>query len=120
MPSLSSPAPIAVIAARLDAGPTARALQACSERLAPAGYYLATAPWQEQAVLPLLDGLRPAAALVVGPLEAPALRAALSALEIPVVETWIASPQTLDSAVAIDNAEAGRTAARHLAERRHP
>ena len=120
MSSLPSPAPIAVIAPRLDAGPTARALQACSERLGPAGYYLAAAPWQDVTTLPLLEALLPAAALVVGPLEDAALRAALTALEVPVVETWIASQQALDSAVAIDNAEAGRMAARHLAEKRHP
>ena len=120
MPSLPSPAPIALIAARLDAGPAARAIQACGERLAPAGYYLAAAPWQDAGMLPRLEALRPVAALVIGPLEDPALRAALAALEIPVVETWSASPQTLDSAVAIDNIEAGRKAARHLAEKRHP
>ncbi|MDH0681951.1 LacI family DNA-binding transcriptional regulator [Achromobacter animicus] len=120
MSSLPSPTPIAVIAPRLDAGPTARALQACGERLGPAGYYLAAAPWQDVATLPLLEALHPAAALVVGPLEDAGLRAALTALEVPVVETWIASQQTLDSAVAIDNTEAGRTAARHLAEKRHP
>ncbi|KQZ96432.1 MAG: LacI family DNA-binding transcriptional regulator [Achromobacter sp.] len=120
MPSLTPPAPIALIAARLDAGPAARALQACTERLGPAGYYLAAAPWQAAATLPLLEALRPAAALAIGPLEDAALRAALAALEIPVVETWSESPQTLDSAVAIDNAEAGRMAARHLAEKRHP
>lgn len=119
MPCLPSPAPIAVIAARLDAGPTARALQACSERLGPAGYYLAAAPWHDAAALPRLEALRPAAALVVGPLDNAALRATLAALEIPVVETWSLSPQMLDSAVAIDNAEAGRMAARHLAEKRH-
>ncbi|WP_191577575.1 substrate-binding domain-containing protein [Achromobacter insolitus] len=120
MPSLPSPAPIVVIAARLDAGPTARALQACSERVASAGYYLSVGPWHEPAALALLDGLRPAATLVIGPADSPTLRTALSALEVPIVETWIACPQTLDSAVAIDNAEAGRMAARHLADKRHP
>jgi len=120
MHALPSPAPVAVIALRLDAGPAARALQAGGERLAPAGYFLAAAPWQDAGTLPLLEALRPAAALVIGPLEDAALRAALTAMEIPVVETWSASPQTLDSAVAIDNAEAGRVAARHLADKRHP
>ncbi|EHK66863.1 LacI family DNA-binding transcriptional regulator [Achromobacter arsenitoxydans] len=119
MPPLPAPVPIALIAPRLDAGPAARAIQACSERIASAGYYLAAAPWHDPQALPLLTELRPAAALVIGPLEDPALRAALAALEIPVVETWTASPQTLDSAVALDNAEAGRMAARHLAEKRH-
>ena len=69
MPSLPSPAPIAVIAARLDAGPTARALQACSERLAPAGYYLAAAPWHDAAALPLLEAVAEEVVAADGPLE---------------------------------------------------
>ncbi|QVQ25613.1 LacI family DNA-binding transcriptional regulator [Achromobacter deleyi] len=119
MPSLPPLSPIALIAPRLDSGPAAQATQACSELLAPAGYYLAAAPWQDARTLPLLAELRPAAALIIGPLDDSGLRAALAALEIPVVETWSASAQALDSAVVIDNAEAGRMAARHLAEKRH-
>ncbi|WP_313623703.1 substrate-binding domain-containing protein [Achromobacter sp.] len=119
MSSLPSPAPIALIAPRLDAGPAAQAIQACGELLGPAGYYLAAAPWHSAATLPRLEALRPVAALVIGTLEDPALRAALIALEIPVVETWSASAQAMDSVVAIDNVEAGRMAARHLAEKRY-
>lgn len=119
MPSLPPPAPIAVIASRLDAGPAARAIQACGELLAPAGYYLAHAPWQGAGTLPRLEALRPVAILAIGPLEDPELRSVVAGLEIPIVETWSASPQTLDSVVAIDNAEAGRMAARHLAEKRY-
>ncbi|CAB3687528.1 LacI family DNA-binding transcriptional regulator [Achromobacter pestifer] len=111
--------PIALIVPRLDAGPASRAIQASAERLAPAGYYLAAGPWHEAAMQPQLAALRPAAALVMGPLDDPGLRAALAALEIPVVETWSAAAQPLDSAVVIDNEEAGRAAARHLAEKRH-
>ena len=119
MPSLPPLRPIALIAPRMDAAPASRAVQACAERLAPAGYYLAAGPWQDVQMLPQLAALRPAAALVIGPLDDPALRAALAALEIPVVETWSASNRPLDSAVVIDNEEAGRAAARHLAEKRH-
>jgi LacI family gluconate utilization system Gnt-I transcriptional repressor len=120
--------PITLIAPRLDWAPAARAIQACAELLMPAGYYLAAGPWREAQAR--LGELRPAAALVIGPLDDPALRAALATLEIPIVETWIASAQPLDSAVVVDNAEAGRMAARHLAaktpctrrlrQRRHP
>ncbi|CUJ56002.1 substrate-binding domain-containing protein [Achromobacter xylosoxidans] len=119
MSSLPSPAPIALIAPRLDAGPAARAIQACGELLGPAGYYLAAAPWHSAATPPRLEALRPVAALAIGPLEDPALRAALVALEIPVVETWSAPARAMDSVVAIDNVEAGRMAARHLAEKRY-
>ncbi|OAE50607.1 transcriptional regulator [Achromobacter insolitus] len=119
MPSLPLPRPIALIAPRLDWAPAARAMQACTELLLPAGYYLAAGPWQEAASLPRLGDLHPAAALIIGPLDNPALRNAVAALEIPVVETWSASAQPLDSAIVIDNEEAGRMAARHLAAKRH-
>jgi len=119
MSSLPPPRPIALIAPRLDGGPAARAIQACAERLLPAGYYLAAGPWQDAQTLPLLGDLRPAAALVIGPVDDPALRASLAALEVPVVETWSASAQPLDGAIVVDNAEAGRMAARHLAAKRH-
>lgn len=119
MSSLPTLRPVALIAPRLDAGPAGRAIQACAERLAPAGYYLAAGPWHDAAMLPQLAVLRPAAALVIGPLDELVLRAGLAALEIPVVETWSASARPLDSAVVIDNEEAGRAAARHLAEKRH-
>ncbi len=118
MSCLPAPRPIALIAPRLDAAPAARAIQACADRLAPAGYYLAAGPWHEPALMSQLALLRPAAALVVGPLDDPQLRAALAALEIPVVETWSLSEPPLDSAVIIDNAEAGRQAARHFADKR--
>ncbi len=119
MSSLPPPRPIALIAPRLDWAPAARAIQACAELLLPAGYYLAAGPWHEAQSLPLLGDLRPSAALVIGPLDDSALRTALASLEIPVVETWSASPQPLDGAVVVDNAEAGRMAARHLAAKRH-
>lgn len=118
MSSLSVPRPIALIAPRLDAAPASRAIQACADRLAPAGYYLAAGPWHDPALLPRLALLCPAAALVMGPLDDPQLRAALAALEVPVVETWSLSDAPLDSAVTVDNAEAGRQAARHFAEKR--
>jgi len=119
MAPLPPPRPIALIAPRLDAGPASRAVQACAERLAPAGYYLAAAPWGGAPGLSLLSELRPAAALVIGPLDDPGLRSTVAALEIPVVETWSASAQPLDGAIVIDNMEAGRLAARHLAAKRH-
>ncbi|MFY2567236.1 substrate-binding domain-containing protein [Achromobacter ruhlandii] len=119
MSTLPLPRPIALIAPRLDAGPAARAVQACAERLAPAGYYLAAAPWRDTALLPLLTPLAPAAALVIGPLDDPQLRAAVAALEIPVVETWSPPAAPLDSLITVDNAEAGRQAARHFAEKGH-
>jgi len=119
MASLPSPRPIALLAPRLDAGLAARAMQACAERLAPAGYYLAAAPWRGAPGLALLGELRPAAALVIGPLDDPGLRSTVAALEIPLVETWSASAQPLDGAVVIDNEEAGRMAARHFAAKRH-
>ena len=119
MASLPPPRPIALIAPRLDTGLAARAMQACAELLAPAGYYLAAAPWQGAPGLSLLNELRPAAALVIGPLDDPGLRSTVAALEVPVVETWSASAQPLDGALVIDNAEAGRQAARHLAAKRH-
>ncbi|WZB77428.1 hypothetical protein WJ972_23580 [Achromobacter insuavis] len=93
MSTLPVPRPIALIAPRLDHAPAARAVQACAERLAPAGYYLAAAPWRDPSLLPLLGNLAPAAALVIGPLDDPALRAAVAALEIPVVETWFRPPR---------------------------
>ncbi|WYX52259.1 substrate-binding domain-containing protein [Achromobacter xylosoxidans] len=55
----------------------------------------------------------------IGPLDDPQLRAAVTALEIPVVETWSLPATPLDSLVTIDNTEAGRLAARHLAEKDH-
>lgn len=119
MSSLPTLRAIALIAPRLDAGPALRAIQACAERLAPAGYYLAAGPWHDAQMLPQLAALRPAAALVIGPLDEPAVRECVAALEIPVVETWSASAHPLDSAVVIDNEEAGRAAARHLSEKRH-
>ena len=119
MASLLPPRPIALIAPRLDAAPAARAMQACAEALAPAGYYLAAAPWQDPAALAMLDALRPAAALVIGPLDDPGLRAAVAALKIPLVETWSASAQPPDGAVVVGNEEAGRRAARHFAAKRY-
>lgn len=119
MPALPPLRPIALISPRLDAGPASRAIQACADRLAPEGYYLAAGPWHDAAMLPQLEALRPAAVLVIGPLDEPALRAGVAALDVPVVETWSASAQPLDSAVAVDNEEAGRAAARHLAEKRY-
>lgn len=119
MSTLPFPRPIALIAPRLDHAPAARAVQACAERLAPAGYYLATAPWRDPSLLPLLGPLAPAAALVIGPLDDPQLRAAVAALEIPVVETWSPPAAPLDSLITLDNAEAGRQAARHFAEKGH-
>ncbi|BEG76761.1 LacI family DNA-binding transcriptional regulator [Achromobacter xylosoxidans] len=119
MASLPPPRPIALIAPRLDVGLAARTMQACAELLAPAGYYLAAAPWQGAPGLSLLGELRPTAALVIGPLDDPGLRSAVAALEVPVVETWSASAQPLDGALVIDNPEAGRMAARHLAAKRH-
>ncbi|MCY1211794.1 HTH-type transcriptional repressor PurR [compost metagenome] len=119
MASLPPPRPIALIAPRLDAAPAARAIQACAELLAPAGYYLAAAPWQDAPGPSLLGELRPAAALVIGPLDDPGLRSAVASLEIPLVETWSASAQPLDGAIMIDNVEAGRMAARHLAAKGH-
>lgn len=119
MSLLPPPRLVALIAPRLDAGPASRAIQACAQRLAPEGYFLTAGPWHDPTMLPQLAALRPAAALVIGPLDEPALRAGLAALEIPVVETWSASAHPLDTAVVIDNEEAGRAAARHLAEKRH-
>lgn len=119
MTTLPSPRPIALIAPRLDLAPAARAVQACAERVAPAGYYLAAGPWHDASLLPLLAQLTPAAVLVIGPLDDPQLRAAVMALETPVVETWSLPAAPLDSVVTIDNAEAGRQAARHLAEKGH-
>ncbi len=119
MPALPSPRPIALLAPRLDYAPAARAIQACAERLAPAGYYLAAGPWRDASLLPRLAQLAPAAALAIGPLDDPPLRAAVAALEIPVVETWSAPAAPLDSLVTADNTEAGRLAARHLAEKGH-
>lgn len=119
MPASSSPRLIALIAPRLDAGPHSRAIQAAADRLAPEGYFLMAGPWHDPALLPQLAALGPAGALVMGPLDDPALRLSLAALEIPVVETWSASAHPLDTAVVIDNEEAGRAAARHLAEKRH-
>ena len=76
----------------------------------PAGKELT--PWAiRRAVGVVLDTL--------GPLDDPQLRAAVTALEIPVVETWSLPATPLDSLVTIDNAEAGRLAARHLAEKGH-
>ncbi|MGY6269075.1 substrate-binding domain-containing protein [Achromobacter denitrificans] len=119
MASLPPPRPVALISPRLDAGLSVRAMQACAELLAPAGYYLAAAPWNGAQGLALLGELRPAAALVIGPLDDPGLRSAVAALEIPLVETWSVSARPLDGAIVIDNAEAGRMAARHLAAKRH-
>ncbi|WP_429942031.1 substrate-binding domain-containing protein [Achromobacter xylosoxidans] len=119
MSTLSPLRPIVLIAPRLNLAPATRAVQACAERLAPAGYYLAAGPWRDASLLPLLAQLAPAAALVIGPLDDPQLRAAVTALEIPVVETWSLPATPLDSLVTIDNAEAGRLAARHLAEKGH-
>ncbi|MBR8655641.1 substrate-binding domain-containing protein [Achromobacter sp. Marseille-Q0513] len=111
--------PIALIAPRLDAGPAAQAVQACAGILAEAGYYLAAGPWHEPASGPGLHALAPAAALSLGPVDPPGLRAALAALEIPVVETWAAPAGPLDSAVLLANAESGRLAARHFADKRY-
>ena len=119
MSSLPPPRPIILIAPRLDWAPAARATQACAELLLPAGYYLAAGPWHDAPGLTRLGDLRPAAVLSIGPLDDPGLRAVLATLEIPIVETWSASAQPLDGAVVVDNAEAGRMAARHLAAKRH-
>ncbi|PPA77336.1 transcriptional regulator [Achromobacter spanius] len=119
MSLISPPRLVALIAPRLDTGPVGRAVQACAERLAGEGYFLAAGPWHDPAMLTHLAALQPAAALVMGPLDEPDLRAGLAAMEIPVVETWSASAHPLDTAVVIDNEEAGRMAARHLAEKRH-
>ena len=51
MSSLPTLRPLALIAPRLDAGPAARAIQACAERLAPAGYYLAAGPWHDLSLI---------------------------------------------------------------------
>ena len=97
-------------------GPAAQAVQACAGILAGAGYYLAAGPWHEPASGPGLHALAPAAALCLGPVDPSGLRAALTALEIPVVETWAAPASPLDSAVLLANAESGRQAARHFAD----
>ena len=124
----ATPRPIALIAPRLDTGPAAQAVQACAGILAGAGYYLAAGPWHEPASGPGLHALAPAAALCLGPVDPSGLRAALTALEIPVVETWAAPASPLDSAVLLANAESAArppatspTAlrARRLRQRRH-
>ena len=114
----ATPRPIALIAPRLDTGPAAQAVQACAGILAGAGY-LAAGPWHEPASGPGLHALAPAAALCLGPVDPSGLRAALTALEIPVVETWAAPASPLDSAVLLANAESGRQAARHFADKRY-
>lgn len=119
MSALPAPRPIALITPRLDTGPAAQAIQSCAGVLAASGYYLAAGPWQEPASWPRLHALAPAAALCIGPAADPALRATLAALEVPVVETWAAPAGPLDSAVLVANAEAGRQAARHFAEKRY-
>ena len=57
--------------------------------------------------------------LATAPLDDPGLRAAVAALEIPLVETWSASAQPPDGAVVVGNEEAGRRAARHFAAKRY-
>lgn len=118
MPSPSVPRPIALVAPRLDSPPAPRAIQAIADRLAVAGYYLATGSWREPGLLPGLAALQPAAVLVLGPLDDPQLRATVAAMDVPVVETWGLPETPLDSVVTINNAEAGRQAARHFAEKK--
>ncbi|RBL85888.1 LacI family transcriptional regulator [Streptomyces cavourensis] len=118
MPSPSVPRPIVLVAPRLDSPPAPRAIQAIADRLAVAGYYLATGSWREPGLLPGLAVLQPAAVLVLGPLDDPQLRATVAAMDVPVVETWGLPETPLDSVVTINNAEAGRQAARHFAEKK--
>ena len=115
MPAL--PRPVALIAPRLDTGPTAQVVQACAGVLAETGHYLAAGPWHEPAGLPRLHALAPAAVLCIGPADDPGLRAALASLEIPIVETWATPAGPLDSTVLYANIETGRLAARHFAEK---
>ena len=81
MPSPSVPRPIVLVAPRLDSPPAPRAIQAIADRLAVAGYYLATGSWREPGLLPGLAVLQPAAVLVLGPLDDPQLRATVAAMD---------------------------------------
>lgn len=112
---------IAVIAPRLDACTVTTTLRVCAHALSSAGYYLAICPPQvenTQTISALAD-MQPAAVLVLGAVQDAQLRDALLALKVPVLETWTNSAKPLDALIAPDNAEAGRRAARHLAEKRY-
>ena len=71
----------------------------------------------ERKLVRALVGRQPDALVVVGVVRDAALRAMLSSLAIPVVETWDLTDDPVDTVVGFSNEAAGAAMARHLLER---
>ena len=75
------------------------------------------APLAEERLLAAFRAQRPAGLIVAGTDQSPGGRAALAAMDCPVVQIMDVSDDPVDMLVGLDHAEGAALAARHLAER---
>lgn len=113
---------VAAFASNLLSQQYVLAIQACAALLEEGGYQLVIGQTsysydRETSLIEALQAVRPAAVMFTGVIELERNRAALAALNIPVVESWAFPREPIDLLVGFSNTDAGWMAATHLASR---